>query len=113
MALLPVSPGILLSSSATPIDSILIDRDDAGGAHGRSMFAGQAKSFVRRYRFISSADVTTLIAFYDANRTVTFTQTWLDGVTYTCIWTGSGHFFDIEIGPYWFGQMTMTMSAPV
>ena len=113
MALLPTSPGILLSSEATPVTANLVDRDDAGGHHQRSLFAGQSLAFIRRYDYITAAEETTLKTFYNDNRTVTFTQTWKDGVTYTCVWTGAGYFFDKRIDDFWFGYMTMATSAPV
>ena len=76
------------------------------------MFAGRAGEFVRRYRYITAAQVATLRTFYDDNRTVTFTQTWKDGTTYTCVWVGEGHAFDVETGAYWSGYMRMRLASP-
>lgn len=113
MALLPISPGITQESAATTIGANLGDDDDAGGYRSRSMWEGRAVQFVRQYRFITAAQVATLRTFYDDNRTVTFTQVWKDGVTYTCSWVGEGHHFDVEVGSYWSGYMIMRLATPV
>ena len=113
MALLPTTPGILLSSEATPIGAALVDQDDAGSVRVRSMFAGRSLYFIRRYDFITSAQVTTLRTFYTDNRTISFTHEWLDGVTYTCVFVDEGAFFDLRRGTDWFGHMKMAMTGPI
>ena len=103
MATWAASPGMRRSSSRTPISAILADRDDAGGASTRLMFAGQAWRFRAEYQWISSSEKAAFESFYATNAALSLSLVWKDGVTYTVQFVGEGVSFDHQRGPYYSG----------
>lgn len=68
-------------------DPMELDYARSGGAKGRRLQAAKKRQFMVTHRHVTTAQRATLEAFYDANRSVTFTFAWNDApaTTYTVI----------------------------
>lgn len=72
------------------VDDREVVRATGGTARASAFFDARKRSFVVVHR-LSAADLATLYAHYDANRTTSFSFTWsLDGATYTVIYGQAG-----------------------
>jgi hypothetical protein len=72
-----------------------VDRATNGVAKVRKLYSAQKKTFSIVHQGLTSAEKTTLEAFFTANELVTFTFVWAgDSVTYTCLFSD-----DIEYAP--------------
>jgi hypothetical protein len=85
MAAYPTLP-ISLGSKASPEAGIKIDRASNGAARGRRLFTDDKRSFDVLHAFLTTAQQTTLMNFYTANKDAEVDFTFV-GVTYTCIFS--------------------------
>ena len=80
----------LEGSSVRVVDDREVVRATNGTARASAFFDTSRRSFVLQHK-LSAADLTTLYAHYEANRTASFDFTWaLDGATYTVIYGANG-----------------------
>ena len=100
-------PSILYSyeSSEDQFDDLAVDRASNGAARVRAFYTGRKRRFTLVHELLSSTDRDTLTNYYDANRLLSFSMTWADGATYTCIFAAAPKLVPLP-GGYW----TVTMS---
>lgn len=80
----------LLTSGDVWQDDLKMDRAVDGTAMVRAFYPGRKHQFAVRHTLVS-ADLTTFLAFYDANRTLEVDFTWAaDGNVYSCLFAGNG-----------------------
>jgi hypothetical protein len=73
----------LLGSTRETFDDLTLDRAIDGTGRGRAFFVGRQDRFVLRH-VLRPADWTTLLTFYDTNRTLPITLKFDgDGATYS------------------------------
>lgn len=94
-----------LATTTDPYDDdIRVDRAVDGTAKARAFYSGRKHHFVVKH-LLTSTDFATLLAFYDANRTIEVDFVWAqDGATYQCLFAGapktsfaSGVYVDVEV----------------
>lgn len=89
-------------STETRISGITIDRATNGLTRGRSFFTSDKKTFTVVHSTITTAQKTTLEAFYNTNKNNSFIFLWVaDGFTYTCIFAEDAIQFSIITKGYW------------
>lgn len=87
-------------SRMTVLDDIQTDRSSNGGLRGRSFYTTIKRRFEVVHPIMEATDSDALMAYYLANRTLSFDFTWhKDGVTRTC-WFGAAPKFDVVAGGY-------------
>lgn len=88
MAAYPAFPQ-LLGSTEGWVDDLRADRAVSGSVRTRAFYAGKKRAFSVRH-VLGNADLATFRAFYEANRKLAVTLTWVrDGQTYTCLFAGA------------------------
>lgn len=74
-----------LGSTRVGLDDRVLDSDVNGAVHIRAFFPARVSGFALKH-FLNPTEWAALLAFYDANRLVTFSFTWdEDNATYTCV----------------------------
>lgn len=77
-------------SAVRIVDDREVVRATGGGARASAFFDASKRSFVLQHK-LTEADLATLYAHYEANRTASFDFVWqLDGETYTVIYGANG-----------------------
>ena len=83
------------------LDDLQIDRASNGTPRGRAFYTAPKKVFTVVHEAMTSAERATLLAFYAANRLLTFDFVWAaDGVTYICLFAAAPK-STITSGTYW------------
>lgn len=78
----------LLGSTEEGVDDVTLDRAVDGSVKARGFYTARKRRFKLRH-FLTSSERATLQTFYDTNRLLTVTLTWVpDGQTYTCLFQG-------------------------
>lgn len=87
-------------SDPKPIAMIKIDRAEDGSARGRAV-GGDKMIIPLEHPYLSSADKTTLDAYYAANRLLEFDYvSKADGNTYTCMFAKAPR-YEVHPGSRW------------
>lgn len=89
MASYPATLLISDGSTMTQRDDLTVDRATNGAARVRAYFSARKREFVVRHAYITLAERNTLLSFYDSNRLLTVTLAWMDGTTYTCVFSAA------------------------
>lgn len=80
--------GQLLASTEEGVDDVTLDRAVDGSVKARGFYTARKRRFRLRH-FVTSSERATLQTFYDTNRLLTVTLTWVpDGQAYTCLFQG-------------------------
>lgn len=78
----------LLASNEEGVDDLTLDRAVNGSVKARAFYTSRKRRFNLRH-YLSSSERATLQTFYDTNRLLTVTLTWVaDGQAYTCLFAG-------------------------
>ena len=94
-------------SDPEPISSIKIDRSEDGTARGRSTGNDKVRLPNVVHPYLSSADKSTLDAFYTANRLIPFDYTSpTDSTLRSCIFSGPIR-YERHVGDYWTATVEM------
>ncbi len=90
----------------TPESGLQIDRAEDGTARARA-YGGDRMKITIRHPWLTSAQKSTLDAFYSSNRLIPFDYTSVhDGVTRSCLFA-SGPKYKREFGDYWTASVEM------
>jgi len=74
------------SSAEDLLDDLQVDRASNGKPRVRSLYTAPKKAWTVVHEGMTSAERATLLAYYAANRLLSFDFVWAaDGVTYTCL----------------------------
>ena len=84
MAMYPVALPFNEDSAEAALDDLQIVRAMDGSAKVYGFYTASKKTFAISHHNLTVASKAILDNFYQANRFLTFSFTWVDGVVYTC-----------------------------
>lgn len=74
-------------SVAEYVDGLTLTRASNGAVRGRNLFTARKSTFKLLMPYLTSAQKTTLVSFYDTNRNLSFNLTWIDGAVYVVLFS--------------------------